>query len=174
MEGIRIDQTDSDLVASCLEGDAIAWRTLVERYKKAVYSVPVKWGLAQDGAVHVFQSVWHECCDNLESLGGMESLRPWFIRKALHECARWSEPEIELTANPEKVLRILREVDKEETYRAAIRSLSPLCQSLIHRLVFETCSAQVTPDFEFCLEALRRNLEDHSVNTRAGSTFSIL
>ena len=35
--------TDADLVQMCLDGDRLAWDTLIDRYHKRIYSIAVKF-----------------------------------------------------------------------------------------------------------------------------------
>jgi hypothetical protein len=36
--------SDGELVGLCLEGDRLAWETMILRYKKLMYSIPVEFG----------------------------------------------------------------------------------------------------------------------------------
>src|SRR5439155_27122321 len=51
---------DAELVQMCLEGDAMAWRSLVLRFRRAVRGVPLLMGLQADDADEVFQSTFVE------------------------------------------------------------------------------------------------------------------
>ena len=45
---------DEKLVQDCLNGDEKAWNRLIDKYKRLIYSVPVKYGLSPDDAADVF------------------------------------------------------------------------------------------------------------------------
>ena len=47
-------RTDPELVSMCLNGDALAWEVLITRYKRLIYSVPVKFGFPSSDANDVF------------------------------------------------------------------------------------------------------------------------
>src|SRR5947209_4607761 len=38
--------TDDELLAACVRGEQAAWDVLVERYAALIYSIPLKYGLA--------------------------------------------------------------------------------------------------------------------------------
>lgn len=50
--------SDAELVAACRQGEAQAWDTLLARYERLVYTVPIRYGLTPGEADDVFQSVW--------------------------------------------------------------------------------------------------------------------
>jgi len=50
-------RTDTELVNMCLNGDALAWEALVMRYRRFIYSIPVKFGFKSVDAADVFQTV---------------------------------------------------------------------------------------------------------------------
>nr|MBA2777138.1 sigma-70 family RNA polymerase sigma factor [Chloroflexia bacterium] len=43
-------ETDTGMLAACLEGDQQAWDLLVERYTRLVYSIALKSGLGEQDA----------------------------------------------------------------------------------------------------------------------------
>src|SRR5258708_38425842 len=49
--------TDARLVSQCLKGNEDAWSALLEKYKRLIYSIPIKYGLSVDQATDVFQEV---------------------------------------------------------------------------------------------------------------------
>ena len=46
--------TDPELVSLCLKGDALAWEALISRYRRLIYSVPVRFGFTPADAADVF------------------------------------------------------------------------------------------------------------------------
>src|SRR5437899_5496997 len=59
---------DPELVAMCLTGDATAWETLVRRYRRFIYSIPVKFGLQPQDAADIFQTVCVKWIEHLHEL----------------------------------------------------------------------------------------------------------
>src|SRR5207237_6470106 len=81
---------DALIIDACLEGDEKGWHVLVNRYKRLVYSIPLKWGLSPEDSVDIFQAVWLDCFRQLSSLRDLERLQPWLIRVAVHKCQRFT------------------------------------------------------------------------------------
>ena len=51
------DLTDADLVQRCVDGDQAAWRALVQRYQRLVFTVARRAALDEHAAADVLQSV---------------------------------------------------------------------------------------------------------------------
>ena len=76
------DAEDEKLVQACLNGDEKAWERLIDKYKRLIYSVPVKYGFAPEDAADLFQNVCVDLYTNLSKLRKVESLRSWLITVA--------------------------------------------------------------------------------------------
>src|ERR1700757_405994 len=81
---------DALIIDACLDGNEKAWQALVNRYKRLVYSIPIKWGLSPEDSVDIFQAVWLDCFRQLSSLRDLERLQPWLIRVTVRKCHRFS------------------------------------------------------------------------------------
>src|SRR5262245_10005679 len=68
---------DSELLTSCLEGDASAWEALLARYQRLIYSIPIKMGLSPNDAADIFQIVCMKLLKNLSSLRHLERVSSW-------------------------------------------------------------------------------------------------
>src|SRR5438046_1472901 len=120
------DTPDTLIIDACLEGDEKAWQALVNRYKRLVYSIPIKWGLSTEDAVDIFQAVWLDCFRQLSALRNMERLQPWLIRVAVRKCHRFSsdkrargehsilEEELEEVSGVEDPTALFAELDREQ------------------------------------------------------------
>ncbi len=82
------DLSDSELVARSLAGDDRAWRELVDRYKRLVYSIPRRYRLPDDQCDDVFQSVFASLLRHLSKVRDAESLPKWMITTTYRECWR--------------------------------------------------------------------------------------
>src|SRR5437588_776507 len=56
---------DEWLVQGCLRGDQQAWGELIDKYKRLIYSIPIKYGASPADASDVFQAV---CIEFLQLL----------------------------------------------------------------------------------------------------------
>jgi len=145
--GQAMNSEDARLVAACLEGDQQAWETLIDKYKRLIYSIPFKYGADAEDAADVFQSVCIEVFNSLGQLKNTDSLRSWLITVAVRQSYRWKkkqsnhleldamEPEVaeELAAVPETVLQI----QQEQIVREVVEKLPPRCAELVRLLFFE-------------------------------------
>lgn len=74
--------TDTELVRRCLDGDASAWTSLVERYAGLVHSVPVRHGLEPMDVDDVGQEVFLALARNLHQIENPDALGAWLITTA--------------------------------------------------------------------------------------------
>jgi RNA polymerase sigma factor (sigma-70 family) len=140
--------TDERLVRECLNGDEEAWSALIDKYKKLIFSIPVKYGFSTDDANDVFQSVCLELLSELPKLRKPKALPKWLMQVASHKCfhrkrqqRRNVAPE-EAGEPPEQAVLpqiegILREAEEEQTLRDALSALAPRCRQLVEMLFFE-------------------------------------
>jgi RNA polymerase sigma factor (sigma-70 family) len=139
---------DEKLVQDCLNGDEKAWNRLIDKYKRLIYSVPVKYGLSPDDAADVFQNVCVDLFTNLAKLRKIESIRSWLITVATHKCfhhKRHQRQDVELDAMEQEMAeelapaapQVMQEVQEEQAVRDAIQRLSPRCADLVRMLFFE-------------------------------------
>jgi RNA polymerase sigma factor (sigma-70 family) len=139
---------DALIIDACIDGNERAWQALVNRYKRLVYSIPIKWGLSPEDSVDIFQAVWLDCFRQLSSLRNLERLQPWLIRVAVRKCHRFtagvrSRGETPVAENAMGEMpgiadvAILFELDKEQLLRSALEKLTPRCRQVIQCLFFE-------------------------------------
>jgi RNA polymerase sigma factor (sigma-70 family) len=177
--------SNSQLVRECLQGSEEAWSTLIDKYKRLIYSIPIKYGLSADEATDIFQGVCVEMLAELPKLRKAEALPKWIMQVTAHKCfhrkrqmARFdgSEPDGDLPEQsaPPRAEAILHEAQQEQKLRHAIKELPPRCRDLIQMLFFEEPArpyqmiAQslgiATGSIGFirqrCLEKLRRQLSE--------------
>jgi RNA polymerase sigma factor (sigma-70 family) len=141
-------ETDEQLIHRCLDGDQQAWAALIDRYKKLIYSIPMKLGMHQD-AGDIFQAVCVSWLANLSQLRQERALPKWLIQTAYHECLRHqraagrtvgldsSEVETPVDAKP-LAENVVIESEEEQTLRAAVAQMPERCIHLIRMLFFET------------------------------------
>lgn len=144
-----VEASDPQLIAQCLDGDEKAWQALVSRYKRLVYSIPVKWGFTPEDSVDIFQAVWLDCFRQLASLRDVERLQPWLIRVTVRKCHRFSsnkrargedavpEEELDEVSGVEDPTALFAEIDNEQMLRTALEKLTPRCRQVIQALFFE-------------------------------------
>ncbi len=154
---------DASLVSACLKGNAEAWDRLVGRYAGLVFAVPLRYGLTEQEAADVSQSVWLTVLEKLSTLRRPGSLAPWLttvatratweaMRRRSHPMARSavSPHSWEPTGGPDEEGYLREEQDpaplpeelvlsmeRQALVREAVRSLPSNCRELLTSLFLE-------------------------------------
>lgn len=81
-------RSDTELVESCLAGDAEAWKALIARYQAFLMRIPLRYGLNAADADDVFQNVCLKLCLYLPKVEDPERLVGWLGAVARQECLR--------------------------------------------------------------------------------------
>ncbi|MGA8144996.1 MAG: sigma-70 family RNA polymerase sigma factor [Candidatus Acidiferrales bacterium] len=185
LDDARLAWTDTRLVRECLVGDEEAWSALIDKYKKLIYSIPVKYGFSADDANDIFQGVCLELLAELPKLRKPKALPKWLMQVAAHKCfhrkreqQRTQIPddveEAPEQAAPSETESILREADEEQKLHQALSALAPRCRQLVQMLFFEepprpykdvaASLGIATGSIGFirqrCLERLRKHLDE--------------
>ena len=181
---------DERLVQGCIQGDQRAWEELVDKYKRLIYSIPIKYGATPDDAADVFQAVCIEALNSLPQLKNAQSLRSWLITLTIRQSYRWKKKQsnhVELDAmEPDAAESIasishadtLAQLEQEQIVRDVVAQLPPRHQKLVRLLFFEqpalpyTEVAQrlglATGSIGFirgrCLDKLRKALIEYGFN----------
>ena len=145
--------TDAQLVSQCLLGNDEAWKAMLEKYKRLIYSIPVKYGLSQDEATEVFQETCVELLEALPKLREPRALPKWLMQVAAHKSARLKargrrhqqthsldgDAALDLMADGNELSdELICDVERAQPLRDAVSTLPPRCRELIHLLFFET------------------------------------
>jgi RNA polymerase sigma factor (sigma-70 family) len=181
---------DEWLVQGCIRGERQAWEDLIDKYKRLIYSIPIKYGASPDDAADVFQSVCIEVLNSLPQLKNVQSLRSWLITVSIRQAYRWRKRQanhVELDAmDPEVAEGIastphsdtLVQLEQEQIVREVVSQLSPRHRELVRLLFFEQPAlpyAEVARRLGLaigsigfirgrCLEKLRKALIEHGFN----------
>lgn len=81
-------ETDTQLVARCLQGQSSAWAVLVGRYQRLVHAIVRRGGLDEHAAADVFQTVFSRLYEHLPRLEQPERLQAWVVTTARRELLR--------------------------------------------------------------------------------------
>jgi RNA polymerase sigma factor (sigma-70 family) len=141
-------EDDSRIVKDCLSGSEEAWTALIEKYKRLIFSIPVKYGLDREQAADIFQSVCLELFCELRNVRSVESLRSWLISVTAHKCLHSKKQrsnQIDLEDLDESNIKagtisaavLLEQVEAEQKLREVVAESSPRCRELIRMLFYE-------------------------------------
>ena len=183
-------QPDRDLIAACLNGEQQAWEALIRRYQRLIYSIPLKSRLSSDDASDVFQAVCLKLFEKLATLREHDKITSWLITTTTRECWRVAArgrresqcSGLDSESESDQLSRIPagepladeqhEALERQQTVRDGIESLSERCRELLTLLFYEReeCSyaeiarrmgmpvPSVGPTRARCLEKLKRIL----------------
>jgi len=142
--------SDEALVEGCLAAREEAWSGLIEKYKRLIFSVPLKVGLSREEACDVFLNVCARLAKELPKLRNATSLTQWLIQVATYESFRAGRGAARSFEQSQATLinevsadtgkhpdQIIRQAEREQLLREAIANLRPPCQRMMSMLFFE-------------------------------------
>lgn len=147
-------KTDRELIEACLSNNNAAWESLIVRYERLIYSIPIRMGMSAQEAADVFQSVCFIMFRKLATLRDHERISSWLITTTKRECWRaeslrhreyeiirasesngLADPDDLLTA--EQLALERRVVDEQkQIVRDAVSSLPERCRELLTLLFY--------------------------------------
>jgi RNA polymerase sigma factor (sigma-70 family) len=74
--------SDAELIEACRSGDASAWKQLVQRFERLIYTVPRRAGLSTDESADVFQTVFLRLHESLDTLTQPDRVQAWLVTTA--------------------------------------------------------------------------------------------
>jgi RNA polymerase sigma factor (sigma-70 family) len=170
---------DPELVGLCLKGDPKAWEALILRYRRLIYSIPVKFNFTTADASDVFQAVCLKLIEHLRELKDESKVSAWLITTTTRQCIHVrsqrmressSEDDFEEPADAAvNVEDVQIRTQEQQNIRSAVNNLPDRCRRLLELLYFETNSptyeqigkmmnmpiASIGPTRARCLEKLR-------------------
>lgn len=182
-DALKGSREDEVLVRECLSGNREAWSALIGKYKKLIFSIPIKYGFSTEDSTEIFQAVCVTLLSDLSQLREPRALAAWIIRATAHKCwsfrrdqRKYGEAQVEEleTESVEKLPdTLLQELEREQLLREAIREQAPECKRLIELLFFSNppipyaeaaralgmAKGSIGATRIRCLEKLRRALE---------------
>jgi RNA polymerase sigma factor (sigma-70 family) len=181
--------SDEALVRACRQGDEAAWEALVNRYRRLVYTVPLRAGLDEDTAADVFQRVFTALVEQLDDIAQPGRLSAWLVTTARREtwrAVRRRAPALpagnagaaaEMEELPDQAVlpdEQLVRLEEQHAVRSAVAGLDERCRQLLTLLFYrattppyaEIASAlgiavgSIGPIRARCLERVRRHLAE--------------
>jgi len=139
---------DLALIRACRKGDPKAWETLILRYRRLVYSIPVAYRIPEAEADEIFQRVSVKLFENLGRLRNVEGLASWLAVTARRECQAYLRSSRKLSSldespaevdveDPPDVVHDLHLVECAHTLTLAMERLGEPCRGLLSALYVE-------------------------------------
>lgn len=138
---------DRELVEACGRGDEAAWKELILRYRRVIYSVPVRFGMSRSEADEIFQRVVVDLFHDLGRLRRVDSLASWLMTTTRHACLgflqqarRWdclSSSEDARVAEQVDPIQQIQQRESEKKLAIALERLDDSCRELLYALYLE-------------------------------------
>ncbi|MEF9907932.1 RNA polymerase sigma factor [Streptomyces sp. P9-A2] len=116
--GGSVDRTDVGVVVrSAADGDAAAWKSIVEGLGPLVWSVVRAHRLSDADAHEVYQTVWFRFAQNLGRIREPEKTGAWLASTARHECLKVlrNARRLTLTDDPQLLDRVSEDGTPEQS-----------------------------------------------------------
>jgi RNA polymerase sigma factor (sigma-70 family) len=168
-------RVEDELISRCLDGDQTAWRELVQKYQRLLYSIARTICPQPDDASDVFQQVWMELYQQLSRLRNIEALPAWLItvtKRKAYSVARSKHASEVLDEELSDPSQSLTAIENEHAVELALDQMPERCRRLIDLLYFrmdEPSYAEIAKAMDMpvpsigptrarCLEKLRKFL----------------
>ncbi len=142
-----IDESASDalLIARSIQRDERAWRVLVGRYKRLVYSIPNRYRFHEETCDDVFQSVFSQLWRDLSKLRDSATLAKWLLTTTHRECWRVSRKDARHPTVDDSVIDLQPDASPQDTQawerqhlvHKALRELGGPCEALLRAIFIE-------------------------------------
>ncbi len=132
------DSGDRDLIRRCIEGDQEAWKALVRRYERLIYSIALRICRDSETAADVLQQVCLELYQRLDEVRNIATLPSWIATVTRRKsCDYWrscepAEPLLDDgSADSED---IFANIERQHTLERAMASLPERNRRLMQML----------------------------------------
>lgn len=147
-------RADRELIAACLDGDSTAWETLITRYQRLIYSIPMKARLSSDDASDIFQSVCLKLYEKLSTLRDHERVSSWLITTTTREVwriAARNRRDVTSVSGDEESADVINQIpstgpladeqrqalEQQQIVRQSVEALPERCRNLVTMLFYE-------------------------------------
>lgn len=131
----------------CIGGSEEAWAKLIDKYKNLIYSIPVRYGFAEEDSADIFQAVCMDLLTELPRLREPDALAGWLIQATRNKCFHRKQAqhrhkmtdinEVDVPSENEEPGELMDQAHHEQMLREALSELPPRCHKLMHLLFFE-------------------------------------
>ena len=178
---------DPELISLCLKGDSLAWETLIMRYRRLIYSIPVRFSFSAADCSDVFQAVCLRLIEHLGELKDDTKVSSWLITTTTRQCIHVraqkhretsTDDDFDEPADPSHSVEEIRiQSQEQQSVREAVEQLPERCRQLVELLYFDMKNpsyeviaqsmqmpvASIGPTRARCLEKLRTVLRRQGI-----------
>ncbi|HEY1573842.1 MAG TPA: sigma-70 family RNA polymerase sigma factor [Pseudonocardiaceae bacterium] len=164
------EQQTADLVCRAADGNADAWRALVDRYQGVVWAVARAHRLPDADAADVSQATWLSLAQHLHRLRDPDRVAAWLTTTARREslrvlAVRRRESPLDLSTMESVVDG--PEAGSGDALWRALRGLPERCRMLLRLIAF-------TPDLSYAQAARALGIPAASVGQTRGRCLAVL
>jgi len=139
------DQSDSQLIDACINGDEGAWSTLINRYSRLIYTIPLRFGFPKAVADEVFQETCLILLESLDSLQEKDRVRSWLVTVCRRVCIQHMRQKKDLQSLDGMMVdgrfppldSEIIQLEQQHLVHEALAKLPPRCKQLLKALFFE-------------------------------------
>ena len=152
---------DPELISLCLKGDSQAWEALILRYRRLIYSIPVRFSFSPSDCSDVFQSVCLRLIEHLAELKDENKVSGWLITTTTRQCIHVkgqkrreasTEDGYDEPADPSESMEEVRiQTQAQQNVREAVDQLAERCRKLLELLYFDPKD----PSYEYIAQAMQ-------------------
>src|SRR5215470_2044982 len=81
-----MDQTEMELIAAVLKGDAVSFEPLVQKYSPRVFATARRYARRESEVEDIVQEIWMKAYQKLRSFRGEAPFEHWLMRLAVRTC----------------------------------------------------------------------------------------
>jgi RNA polymerase sigma factor (sigma-70 family) len=152
---------DPEIISLCLQGDSQAWESLIVRYRRLIYSIPVRFSFSPSDCSDVFQSVCLRLIEHLGELKDENKVSAWLITTTTRQCIHVkaqkrretsTEDGYDEPADPSKNMEQIRiQTQAQLNVREGVDQLPERCRKLLELLYFDPKD----PSYESIAQTMR-------------------
>ena len=87
----EVDPVDREVLAAASRGDERAWRKIVHRFKRLIYSIPRGYKFPDEACDDIFQTVFASLVKELPRINDPQALPKWLITTTHRACWKASK-----------------------------------------------------------------------------------
>ena len=135
---------DHELINACLTGDETAWALLIQRYRRLIYTIPLRFGMSPAAAEEIFQEVCLILLQKLHTLQDQTRLSAWLVTVTRRACMKhWRQSPTSVSLDdlvdqsPEYDGDLSKEMlilERRHTLQQALERLDERCRQLLEAL----------------------------------------
>ncbi len=173
-------EADRDLIRACRRGDSGAWKRLLKKYERLIFSIPLRYGLSREDAADILQATFTTLIQSFDDLSEEGNLGAWLATVAHRRTWRLLERgrrEAEYVRDliegaPPGEEHPAERWELTEWLKGGLSQLDDSCRNLLLMLYFRPSSyaevaerlsmplGSIGPTRARCLKRMRRILEE--------------